>query len=98
MSTPFEIWPAERSDIILVVPEARSTNCPQQVVATLAAVEGVSVEEYLRSTAPDLTAVRELARYSRDAILAAATVASDLRPVSVLGVLSTQHALELIAS
>ena len=44
---------------------------------------------------PDLAAVRALACHSQDAILAAAMVAPDLRPVSVLGVLSSQHALDL---
>ena len=95
MTTTFEIWPSERTDIMLVVPEPRSDNCPQLVVELLAAVEGRSVEEYLASTTPDLAAVRALACHSQDAILAAAMVAPDLRPVSVLGVLSSQHALDL---
>ena len=97
-TTSFEIWPAERSDIVLSVPESRTDNSPQQVIAVLAAVEGLSVEDYLATTSPDLQAVRTLSRFSRDELLAAAMVAPDLRPVSVLGVLSSQHALELVAS
>jgi hypothetical protein len=98
MSTTIEIWPAERTDIIFPVPEPRSTNCPQRVITLLAGVEGQSVPEFLASTDPDLGAVRALACYSQDEILAAALVAADLRPVTVLGVLSSQHALELVAS
>jgi hypothetical protein len=96
MSTTFEIWPAERTDIILTVPQPRAM-CPQRVIELLAAVDGQSVEDYLHSTRPDLAAIRALADYSEEALLAAAWVAPELTPVSVLTVLSSDHALELVA-
>jgi hypothetical protein len=97
MTTTFEIWPAERTDIILTVPQPRRAMCAQRVVELLAAVDGVSVEDYLASIRPDLAAIRALAAYGEDAVLAAAWAAPELTPVSVLSVISSQHALAHVA-